>query len=68
MAAVAHRVDGVIDTHIAALATHITALGGADAVEAARWFYRQRIEAVSDREKRPWFLLLDAGTHAPFRR
>ena len=59
MAAVAHRVGGAIDTHI-------TAIGGAANVEAARWFYRQRIEAVVSREKRPWFLLLDAGTHAAF--
>jgi electron transfer flavoprotein alpha subunit len=59
MAAVAHRLRGVIDTHI-------TALGGTENVEAARWFYRQRIEAVVARSARPWFLLLDAGTHAPF--
>ncbi|MGA2570629.1 MAG: hypothetical protein ABSF23_08930 [Terracidiphilus sp.] len=59
MAAVAYRVGGVIDTHI-------TSIGGADSVEATRWFYRQRIEAVVARDKRPWFLLLDAGTHAPF--
>jgi electron transfer flavoprotein alpha subunit len=59
MAAVAHRVGGLIDTHI-------TAIGGAESVEATRWFYRQRIEAVLSREKRPWFLLLDAGTHPAF--
>jgi electron transfer flavoprotein alpha subunit len=59
MAAVAHRLGGVIDTHI-------TALTAAESVEAARWFYRQRIEAVVTRSARPWFLLLDAGTHAPF--
>ena len=59
MAAVAHRIGGVIDTHI-------TALGAAQSIEATRWFYRQRIEAAITREKRPWFLLLDAGTHAPF--
>ncbi|MGA3334720.1 MAG: hypothetical protein ABSC62_11225 [Terracidiphilus sp.] len=59
MASVAARVGGAIDTHI-------TAIGGAEAVEATRWFYRQRIEAVISRDKRPWFLLLDAGTHAPF--
>jgi electron transfer flavoprotein alpha subunit len=59
MAAVAHRVGGVIDTHI-------TAVGGAEKVEAARWFYRQRVEAIITRDKRPWFLLLDAGTHAAF--
>lgn len=59
MAAVAHRLGGFVDTHI-------TALGGGASVEAARWFYRQRIEAVVTRAARPWFLLLDAGTHAAF--
>lgn len=63
MAAVAHRVGGLIDTHITALSS---SAGGAEFIEAARWFYRQRIEAVITRDKRPWFLLLDAGTHAPF--
>jgi electron transfer flavoprotein alpha subunit len=58
-AAVAHRLGGVIDTHI-------TALAGAETLEATRWFYRQRVEAVVTREARPWFLLLDAGTHQPF--
>jgi electron transfer flavoprotein alpha subunit len=66
MAAVAHRMGGAIDTHIASLGTHVTAIDGADSVEAARWFYRQRIEAAISRDKRPWFLLLDAGTHVPF--
>jgi len=59
MAAVAHRLGGIIDTHI-------TAIGGADSVEATRWFYRQRIEAVVTRTARPWFLLLDSGTHEPY--
>jgi electron transfer flavoprotein alpha subunit len=58
-AGVAHRVGGFIDTHI-------TALGGTGAIEASRWFYRQRIEAVVSRNVHPWFLLLDAGTHAVF--
>jgi electron transfer flavoprotein alpha subunit len=58
-AGVAHRLGGVIDTHI-------TALGGTEAAEASRWFYRQRVEAVISRDARPWFLLLDAGTHAAF--
>jgi electron transfer flavoprotein alpha subunit len=58
-AGVAHRLDGFIDTHI-------TALGGAEAIEASRWFYRQRVEAVLSRDARPWFLLLDTGTHAAF--
>ncbi len=59
MAAVAHRMGGVIDTHI-------TAIGGVESVEPTRWFYRQRIEAIVSREMRPWFLLLDPGTHPAF--
>jgi len=58
-AGVAHRLGGVIDTHI-------TAISGDGAIQASRWFYRQRIEAVLTRERRPWFLLLDSGTCAPF--
>jgi electron transfer flavoprotein alpha subunit len=58
-AGVAHRLGGFIDTHI-------TALSGTENVEASRWFYRQRVEAVLSRSTRPWFLLLDAGTHAAF--
>jgi electron transfer flavoprotein alpha subunit len=59
MAGVSHRLGGVIDAHIAAIA-------GTETLEATRWFYRQRIEAVLTRQARPWFLLLDAGTHAVF--
>lgn len=73
MAGVAHRLDGVIDTHITG--THVAALGGTDAgvagagaLEVTRWFYRQRVEAVLSRDRRPWFLLLDAGTHAAYER
>jgi electron transfer flavoprotein alpha subunit len=58
-AGVAHRLNGLIDTHI-------TAIGGTDTVEVTRWFYRQRVEAVLTRDARPWFLLLDAGTHAAY--
>ena len=58
-AGVAHRLGGVIDTHV-------TALSGSGTIEASRWFYRQRIESVLARDSRPWFLLLDAGTHAAF--
>jgi electron transfer flavoprotein alpha subunit len=63
MAAVAHRLGGVVDTHI-------TALAGVDSgevtrLEATRWFYRQRIEAVVTRTARPWFLLVDSGTFVP---
>jgi len=60
-AAVAHRLGGFIDTHI-------TALKGENEgkIEATRWFYRQRVEAVVSRSQRPWILLVDAGTHTPF--
>lgn len=78
MAGVAHRLGGVIDTHITGThitGTDITALGGdaegaagAGAIEATRWFYRQRVEAVVSRDRRPWFLLLEAGTHAAYER
>lgn len=58
-AGVAARLGGFVDTHI-------TALGGEASVEASRWFYRQRIEAVLARSTRPWVLVLDAGSRAPF--
>ena len=59
MPGVAHRLGGQIDTHIAT----VTAREG---VSAGRWFYRQRIEATLQRSARPWFLLLDSGSHAPW--
>jgi electron transfer flavoprotein alpha subunit len=59
MPGVAYRLGGFVETHI-------TALAKSDGLEATRWFYRQRIEAVVKRETRPWFLLLEAGTRAAF--
>lgn len=58
-AGVAHRLGGAIDTHI-------TAIGGTDAVEVTRWFYRQRVEAVLTRDASPWFLQLDGGAFTAF--
>ena len=58
-AGVAYRMGGCIDTHI-------TSIGADVPVRVTRWFYRQRIEATLTRTSRPWFLLLDAGTHAAF--
>jgi electron transfer flavoprotein alpha subunit len=60
---VAYRLSGFTDTHITALAKSATP---AAALEATRWFYRQRVEAVVRRETRPWFLLLEAGTREPW--
>ena len=58
-AGVAYRLGGVVDTHI-------TALGGTEKLEATRWFYRQRVEAVISRSARPWVIVLDVGTHAAY--
>jgi electron transfer flavoprotein alpha subunit len=67
MAGVVHRLGGFIDTHITSLSGALAgAASGPESIAATRWFYRQRVEAVVSREKRPWFLLLDAGTHVAF--
>jgi len=59
MAGVTHRLNGKIDTHV-------TGLSSSDGITASRWFYRQRVEAVIQRAARPWFLMLDGGTRAPW--
>lgn len=56
---VAARLGGQVDTHV----TGLTADGG---VAATRWYYRQRMEAVLTRTKRPWMLLLDPGAQPPW--
>jgi electron transfer flavoprotein alpha subunit len=54
---VAQRLGGQVDTHI-------TSLEASDsAISAKRWFYRQRLEAMLERDARPWFLLMDSGCH-----
>ncbi len=57
---VAQRVNAQVDTHI----TSVDAVDGT--LTAKRWFYRQRLEAVIQRQARPWFLLLDSGCHQPW--
>ncbi|HKN24794.1 MAG TPA: hypothetical protein VJX72_08105 [Candidatus Acidoferrum sp.] len=57
----AHRLQGRVDTHVSSLRFVDGAL------TATRWFYRQRIEGVFQREERPWIVLLDAGCHEPWR-
>jgi electron transfer flavoprotein alpha subunit len=57
MPGVAFRLKGHVDTHL-------TSLELTDGVlTARRWFYRQRLEAVIQREARPWFLVMDSGCH-----
>lgn len=53
---VAQRLGGRADTHI----TGVTADGGKVGVN--RWYYRQRMEAVLQREQRPWVILIDPGS------
>jgi electron transfer flavoprotein alpha subunit len=54
---VAQRLKGCVDTHI----TSLDLPGGV--LTAKRWFYRQRLEAVIQRDARPWILVLDSGCH-----
>ncbi len=57
MPGVAFRLKGHVDTHL-------TSLELTDGVlTARRWFYRQRLEAVIQRQARPWFLVMDSGCH-----
>ncbi len=55
----AARLDGRIETQVTALSVENAAEG--DAVEAERWFYRQRMVARLSRSQRPWFLLTSLG-------
>jgi electron transfer flavoprotein alpha subunit len=56
----AQRLHGQVDTHI----TSVNAQERG--ISATRWFYRQRLEGVFQREARPWILLLDSGCHEPW--
>jgi electron transfer flavoprotein alpha subunit len=60
LAGVAQRVGGRIDTHV----TGITATNGQ--LSANRWYYRQRMEAVLQSTRRPWFILLEPGSQKPW--
>ena len=55
LAGVAQRLGGRIDTHV----TGLTAANGQPAI--ARWYYRQRMEAVVGRSARPWIVLVESG-------
>jgi electron transfer flavoprotein alpha subunit len=54
---VVQRLKGQVDTHL----TAIEFLDGV--LSAKRWFYRQRLEGVIQRQARPWFLVLESGCH-----
>jgi electron transfer flavoprotein alpha subunit len=60
---VAARLDGRIETQVTGLSVENGAEG--DAVQAERWFYRQRMLARLSRSQRPWFLLTSPGAFEP---
>jgi len=55
LAGAAQRLGGRIDAH----ATGVSAADGK--LSLTRWYYRQRMEAVVQRTRRPWFILLESG-------
>jgi electron transfer flavoprotein alpha subunit len=57
----AHRFQGRVDTHVSSLRIMDGAL------TATRWFYRQRLEGIFQRQERPWIVLLESGCHEPWR-
>jgi electron transfer flavoprotein alpha subunit len=61
MAGVAQRLNGCVDAHITGIETT------GESISVKRWFYRQRLEAVIQRDSRPWFLLMDSGCHEAWR-
>ena len=55
---VAQRLGGRADTHV----TGVAAADGK--ISVSRWYYRQRMEGVSTRTQRPWFIGIDPGSQA----
>jgi electron transfer flavoprotein alpha subunit len=60
LAGAAQRLGGRIDAHV----TGATAADGK--LSLTRWYYRQRMEAVVQRTRRPWFILLESGCAEPW--
>src|ERR1700690_1326119 len=54
---VAQRLGGRTDTHVTGASSTPT-----PGVGVNRWYYRQRMEAVLHRTRRPWFMLIDSGS------
>ena len=55
LAGAAQRLGGRIDAHVTSMAAADNQPG------ITRWYYRQRMEAVVQRTRRPWFILFDPG-------
>jgi electron transfer flavoprotein alpha subunit len=60
LAGVTQRLGGRIDAHV----TGTAVTDGQPGI--TRWYYRQRMEAVVQRTRRPWFILLDPGCDTPW--
>jgi electron transfer flavoprotein alpha subunit len=60
LAGATQRLGGRIDAHV----TGVTAAAGTPSL--TRWYYRQRMEAVVQRTRRPWFILLESGCAEPY--
>jgi electron transfer flavoprotein alpha subunit len=60
MPGVAARLEGRADTHI----TDVAVSNGK--LTLKRWFYRQRMEGVLMRERRPWVIIIDPGSAEPW--
>ncbi len=56
----AFRLKAAIDTHVSGI--QITD----GALQAQRWYYRQRMMATLTRAARPWILVLDSGVFQPW--
>ncbi len=61
LSGVAQRLGGRADTHVTNILTDC------GRVSVNRWFYRQRMEAVLQRDPRPWFILVDPGSQPAWR-
>jgi electron transfer flavoprotein alpha subunit len=55
LAGATQRLGGRIDAHVTSAAPTEGKLS------LTRWYYRQRMEAVVQRTRRPWFILLESG-------
>jgi len=60
IAGVAQRLGGRVDTHV----TGVSAAG--TVISVSRWYYRQRMEATLRRAQRPWLILVEPGSQAPW--
>jgi electron transfer flavoprotein alpha subunit len=55
---IAQRLGGRADTHV----TEVAVADGN--ISISRWYYRQRMEGVSTRTQRPWFIGIDPGSQS----